>query len=170
MKIKLIYIVYLLRFIFFYLTKKNIKWNSIKVGFGKNVRLRTINKGKIFFSENNFFDDNCCIEAIDGGNIIFGKNVKLNRNVSIVARKRIEIHDNVIFGPNTIIYDHDYIHETLNSKKKYNSKDIIIKKNSWIGGLVFIGKGSEIGENVIVAAGTKVTKKIANNIIFKNKL
>ena len=170
MKIKIIYIVYLLRFIFFYFTKKNIKWNSIKVGFGKNIRLRTINGGKNFFSKNNFFDDNCCIEAIDGGYIIFGENVKLNRNVSIVARKRIEIHDNVIFGPNTIIYDHDYIHETLNSKKKYNSKDIIIKKNSWIGGLVFIGKGSEIGENVIVAAGTKVTKKIVNNIVFKNKL
>ena len=59
---------------------------------------------------------------------------------------------------------------SLDSDGRVILPEALLKKAKIKDMAVFIGKGSEIGENVIVAAGTKVTKKIANNIIFKNKL
>jgi acetyltransferase-like isoleucine patch superfamily enzyme len=46
----------------------------------------------------------------------------------------------------------------------------LINKNCWIGGLVFIGKGVEIGEGSIIAAGSKVVKNVEKKIVFKNKI
>ena len=161
---------YLLRFIYFVVFKRNIDWNSSLVGFGKNVILRSLNKSKIKFGKNNFFDDGCCLVALDGGEIIFGDDVKVNRNVTIVARKKIKICNNVIFGPNSLVYDHDYNVNLLDKKKEYISKEILINKNCWIGGLVFIGKGVEIGEGSAIAAGSKVVKNVEKQIVFKNKI
>ena len=170
MKFKINYLFYLLRFIYFVVFKRNIDWNSSLVGFGKNVILRTLNKSKIKFGKNNFFDDGCCLVALDGGEIIFGDDVKVNRNVTIVARKKIKICNNVIFGPNSLVYDHDYNVNLLDKKKEYISKEILINKNCWIGGLVFIGKGVEIGEGSAIAAGSKVVKNVEKQIVFKNKI
>jgi acetyltransferase-like isoleucine patch superfamily enzyme len=168
---KINYFFYLMRFIYFYLFKKNIIWNSNLVGFGKNIILRSLKNSKIQFGKNNFFDDGCCLVALDGGEIIFGDNVKINRNVTIVARKKIKICNNVIFGPNSLIYDHDYkVNSLSNTNKDYISKEILINQNSWIGGLVFIGKGVEIGEGVTIAAGSKVVKKVDKNTVFKNRI
>ena len=170
MKFKINYLFYLLRFIYFVVFKRNIDWNSSLVGFGKNVILRSLNKSKIKFGKNNFFDDGCCLVALDGGEIIFGDDVKVNRNVTIVARKKIKICNNVIFGPNSLVYDHDYNVNLLDKKKEYISKEILINKNCWIGGLVFIGKGVEIGEGSAIAAGSKVVKNVEKQIVFKNKI
>ena len=171
MTLKINYIFYLLRLLNFFIFKKNIIWGSFLVGFGKNVKLKSHKNSKIKFGKNNFFDDGCCIVALDGGEIIFGDDIKINRNVTIVARKKIKICDNVIFGPNSLIYDHDYKIDTLQDKnRKYVSKDILINKNCWIGGLVFIGKGVEIGEGSIIAAGSKVVKNVEKKIVFKNKI
>ena len=170
MKIKINYFFYLLRFIYFVVFKRNIDWNSNLVGFGKNVILKSFNKSKIKFGKNNFFDDGCCLVALDGGEIAFGYDVKVNRNVTIVARKKIKICNNVIFGPNSLVYDHDYNINLLDKKKEYISKEILINKNCWIGGLVFIGKGVEIGEGSTIAAGSKVVKNVEKKIVFKNRI
>jgi acetyltransferase-like isoleucine patch superfamily enzyme len=170
MKIKINYFFYLLRFIYFVVFKRNIDWNSNLVGFGKNVILKSFNKSKIKFGKNNFFDDGCCLVALDGGEITFGDDVKVNRNVTIVARKKIKICNNVIFGPNSLVYDHDYNVNLLDKKKEYISKEILINKNCWIGGLVFIGKGVEIGEGSAIAAGSKVVKNVEKKIVFKNRI
>lgn len=170
MKIKINYFFYFLRFIYFVVFKRNIDWNSSLVGFGKNVILKSLNKSKIKFGKNNFFDDGCCLVALDGGEIIFGDDIKVNRNVTIVARKKIKICNNVIFGPNSLIYDHDYNVNLLDKKKEYISKEILINKNCWIGGLVFIGKGVEIGEGSAIAAGSKVVKNVEKQIVFKNRI
>ena len=171
MKLKISYFFYFLRLIYFYIFKKNIVWQSFLVGFGKNVRLKSHTNSNIKFGKNNFFDDGCCIEALDGGEIIFGNNIKVNRNVTIVARKKITVCDNVIFGPNSLIYDHDYNFDTLVDKdKKYISENILVNKNCWVGGLVFIGKGVEIGEQSTIAAGSKVVKNVEKKTVFKNKI
>ena len=170
MKIKINYFFYLLRFIYFVVFKRNIDWNSNLVGFGKNVILKSFNKSKIKFGKNNFFDDGCCLVALDGGEIAFGDDVKVNRNVTIVARKKIKICNNVIFGPNSLVYDHDYNINLLDKKKENIFKKILINKNCWIGGLVFIGKGVEIGEGSTIAAGSKVVKNVEKKIVFKNRI
>ena len=105
------------------------------------------------------------------GNVEIGKNCFFNCNCSINSIKKIKIGDDCIFGENVCLYDHD--HEFKKSGlirlQGYNSREIIIGKNCWIGSNVVILKGVKIGNNCVIGAGTIVNKDIPDNIIVYNK-
>ena len=54
-------------------------------------------------------------------------------------------------------------------KQGYTSNKVKIGNNVWIGSNTLILPGVEIGDNVVVAAGSIVTKSINDNIIFIQK-
>ena len=95
-----------------------------------------------------------------------GKNVFINRNSIITARKYVQIGDGVTIGPNVCIYDHDH---DIQNGGGYVLGDIIIGNNVWIGAGVIITKGVTIGNNAVVAAGSVVTKDIPANTILIQK-
>jgi acetyltransferase-like isoleucine patch superfamily enzyme len=45
------------------------------------------------------------------------------------------------------------------------TKEIVIKKNAWIGARVNILSGVTVGENAIVGTGSVVTKDVPDNAI-----
>lgn len=121
------------------------------------------------------FYPKCHIVLDEEGSILIGKNCFFNNNCSINSMQKIEIGDNCIFGENVCFYDHNHeykLREELIRKQGYNKKRIKIGNNCWIGSNVIILSGVEIGENVVIAAGTTVTKSIENNsiVIDKNNL
>ncbi len=79
------------------------------------------------------------------------------------AKGGISIGDNVIFGPQTILWssNHDY-----NSQLSipYGGPDILkavkIESNVWIGMRTIVLPGVTIGEGAVVAAGSVVTKDV----------
>lgn len=85
--------------------------------------------------------------------------------------KRIKIGDDCIFGENVCLYDHNhkFRKKELIRKQGYNSNQIIIRKNCWIGSDVTILAGVEIGDNVVIAANSIITKNIDSNEIVYNK-
>ena len=88
----------------------------------------------------------------------FGDMVYLNSDCKIVCRKSIKIGENTIFGPNVYIYDHDHIFDTETgvNRKEYKCSDVVIGKNCWIGAGTIILKGTRIGDNSVVGAGSVV--------------
>lgn len=101
-----------------------------------------------------------------GYNIHVGKNFYANHNCVILDVNRVQIGDNVMFGPNVQIYTatHPLKYKERNSGRELGLP-IIIEENVWIGGSAVIQPGVTIGKNSVIAAGSVVTKNIPANVL-----
>lgn len=136
------------------------------VSFLKNSDIDCI-QGVIEIGEGSSFGINAHIGAVNGA-IIIGKNVFMNRNCIVVARERITIGDDTIFGPNVLIYDHNhkFAYDGI-SKSEFNTKEIVIGKGCWIGAGCIILKGSIIGDGCVIGAGTVVNGIVPDHSLVK---
>lgn len=99
-----------------------------------------------------------------GYNIEIGENFYSNHNLIILDPAKVKIGNNVFVGPNCGFYtaEHPLNYEIRNKGLEY-AKPITIGDNVWIGGGVTILSGVKIGNNVVIAAGSVVTKDIDDN-------
>lgn len=100
-------------------------------------------------------------------NIILGENVRLQNHVCLWASpgSRIVVGDDSGLGPGTRVFssNHQYQPGVPYVKQPWVEKDVIIGKNVWVGAGCTILSGVNIGDNVVVAAGSVVNKDIAAN-------
>jgi acetyltransferase-like isoleucine patch superfamily enzyme len=82
----------------------------------------------------------------------------------IQAMNGIEVGRNVRYGPNVHIISSNHNLLDFNIHVKVNP--IKLKDNCWIGSGSIILPGVELGEHVIVAAGSVVTKSFPSNSII----
>ena len=96
-----------------------------------------------------------------GFNIQVGKNFFANYNCTILDVGKVVIGDNCQMAPNVSIYTagHPLHPDSRNSQYEYGI-DVTIGDNCWIGGNVVICPGVRIGNNVVIGAGSVVTKDI----------
>lgn len=101
------------------------------------------------------------------GKIIVGKNCFINRNFSATAFKLIEIGDNTIIGENVSVYDHNHcFNKRCNIMESgFSIAPVKIGKNVWIGSGCIILKGTTIGDNCVIGAGSIVSADIKDNSI-----
>lgn len=96
-----------------------------------------------------------------GSHIEVGKNFFANYNCTILDVAKVKIGDNCQMVPNVAIYTagHPIHPATRNTAYEYG-KEVTIGDNCWIGGNVVICPGVHIGDNVVIGAGSVVTKDI----------
>lgn len=111
----------------------------------------------------------CTMRIRDNAKVTIKKNCYFNNGCMITARKNIIIGENCSFGPNVMIFDHDHDMKSDNYKQCFVCKDIKIGNNVWVGANVVILKGSEIGDNCVIAAGSVVFGKVEENCIYYNR-
>ena len=101
-----------------------------------------------------------------GYNIEVGENFYANYNLVILDVGKVRIGKNVMFAPNVSIYTagHPVHPDSRNSGYEYGI-DITIGDNVWIGGNVCVLPGVKIGDNVVIGAGSVVTKDLPDNVI-----
>ena len=101
-----------------------------------------------------------------GYNIEVGENFYANYNLVILDVGKVQIGKNVMFAPNVSIYTagHPVHPDSRNSGYEYGI-DITIGDNVWIGGNVCVLPGVKIGDNVVIGAGSVVTKDLPDNVI-----
>lgn len=106
-----------------------------------------------------------------GSNIFFGDNCEVNMNCIFLDDNKIIIGNHVLIAPNVQIYTALHpLNGTIRFNKDYNyvktkTLPVCIKDHSWIGGGAIILPGVTIGENVVIGAGSVVTKSIPDNTI-----
>ena len=102
--------------------------------------------------------DGAKIRVRKGAICIIGDNSSVNSNNMIACRERIEVGNNVMFSPNVQIYDHDHDFKTAGGIKdgKYKTAPVKIGNNVWIGANTVILRGTEIGDNCVIGAGSVV--------------
>ncbi|WP_298939623.1 acyltransferase [uncultured Dysgonomonas sp.] len=107
----------------------------------------------------------CKLLVYSDAQLIIGNKVGMS-NTTIVATKFIRIGNNVMIGGGSTIVDSDFhslnpeFWHTPKDEIHMKSSDVIINDNVFIGMNAIILKGVNIGSNVIIAAGSVVTKDI----------
>ncbi len=96
-----------------------------------------------------------------GSHIEVGKNFFANYNCTIIDVAKVKIGDNCQMAPNVAIYTagHPIYPDTRNSAFEYG-KEVTIGDNVWLGGNTVVCPGVHIGNNVVIGAGSVVTKDI----------
>ena len=95
-----------------------------------------------------------------GYNIHSGENVYFNVNCVVLDTMKVEIGDNVFFGPSVQIYTATHPLDAIERRTVEFSKPVSIGNDCWIGGNSVILPGVKIGNGVTIGAGSVVTKDI----------
>ena len=120
-----------------------------------------------------FFEigENCYIEPpfhsnFGGGHVHFGKNIYANFNLTLVDDTHIYVGDYTMFGPNVTVATagHPILPELREKGYQYNAP-VHIGRNCWIGAGAVILPGVTLGDNVVVGAGSIVTKDLPSNVV-----
>ena len=101
-----------------------------------------------------------------GYNIEVGENFFANYNLTVLDVARVRIGANAQIAPNVSIYTagHTIHPDSRNSGYEYGI-DVTIGDNVWLGGNACVMPGVTIGNNVVIGAGSVVTKDIPDNVI-----
>ena len=110
------------------------------------------------------------LKVRDGAKLDIGQGTSFNHGCMVVSHDEIKIGENVQFGPNVLIYDHDHDFRTQNGLKnlKYLSSPVSIGNNVWVGANVVILRGTVIGDNCVIGAGTVIKGNFENDTIVTN--
>ncbi|MDE7261467.1 MAG: sugar O-acetyltransferase [Oscillospiraceae bacterium] len=115
--------------------------------------------------------EDCYIEPpfhanFGGGHVHFGRNVYANFNLTCVDDTHIYVGDYTMFGPNVTLATagHPILPELRQQGYQYNMP-IRIGRNCWLGAGVVVLPGVTIGDNVVVGAGSVVTKDLPSNVV-----
>lgn len=111
-----------------------------------------------------------------GNNIYFGNHCEVNMNCTFLDDNKIVIGDHTLIAPNVQIYTAfhpTHAQDRFGEPKPDGSfqfctgytAPVIIGKYVWIGGGAIILPGVTIGDNVVIGAGSVVTKDIPSNTI-----
>ena len=76
---------------------------------------------------------------------------------------KINIGNNVLFGPNVHIYSATHPINAIERLRFSVAKPVFIGNDCWIGGNTVICSGVSIGNGCIIGAGSVVTKDIPDN-------
>lgn len=113
--------------------------------------------------ENAIIGNNCNIncQVFIENDVIIGNNVTVKPGVQLWDGLRVE--DNVFIGPNVT-----FTNDRYPRSKKYPEEfqQTIIKKGASIGANATILGGITIGENVLIGAGSVVTKDVPANELW----
>lgn len=102
-----------------------------------------------------------------GGRFVhFGRNVYANFNLTLVDDTHIHVGDFTQFGPNVVLATagHPICPELRERGFQYNAP-IRIGRNCWLGAGVVVVPGVTIGDNVVVGAGSVVTRDLPDNVV-----
>jgi len=145
-----------------------LKLLALKAKYGKRLKIEKIHQNICYDTEISVGKDAhlSLVDIYTGtnnhlvcehGEMELGAGVIFNRNCIAVCWQKIKIGNGCLFGPNVCIYDHD--HEFgMNgvSPNKFMCSDIIIEDGCWIGAGSIILRGTHIGKNTVIGAGTVV--------------
>ena len=124
--------------------------------------------GKLEIGEKFKMRDGAKIRVRKGAVCKIGNNSSVNCYNMIACRKEILIGNDVQLSPNVQIYDHDHDFRANGGIKagKYKTGSITIGNNVWIGANSIILRGSKIGDNAVIAAGSIVKGEVPAGAVF----
>ena len=101
-----------------------------------------------------------------GAHCHFGNYIYANFGLTLVDDTHIYVGDYTMFGPHVTVATAGHpINPALREKVYQYNMPVHIGRNCWIGAGVLIMPGVTIGDNVVIGAGSVVTKDIPSNVL-----
>lgn len=101
-----------------------------------------------------------------GDGIVLGEHVFINMNCTFLDGGQIQIGKNTLVGPNVQIYTP---HHPLDFRERREPIEVAypvsIGEDCWIGGGAIICPGVQIGNRVVVGAGSVVTRDVPDDSV-----
>lgn len=144
-----------------------LQTNMLSIYYGNRINVDT--GGKIIFTGLkacfNYKND---VHVYSDGVMEIGNNFYSNGENGFHCRKGLKFGDDVMLSVNILFLDTDY-HPIFDSQgERINlDREIVIGNDVWIGCRALVLKGSFIGNNIIVGAGSLVSGKLlSENSIY----
>ena len=115
--------------------------------------------------------EGCYVETpfyanLGGHHVHLGDYVYANYNLTLVDDTHIYVGDRTMIGPNVTIATAGHpIDPELRSRGLQYNMPVHIGKNCWLGAGVIVMPGVTIGDNVVIGAGSIVTRDIPSNVV-----
>lgn len=96
-----------------------------------------------------------------------GENFFANYHCTILDVYPVTIGKNCLFGPNVSLFTatHPLDAELRRSGLEYG-KEIVIGDDCWLGGGVIVNPGVHLGNRVVVASGSVITKSFGDDVVL----
>lgn len=154
-----------IRFIFYRIRFKGALVIHKDAHVPKSTVIRIINGGKIIIGKNVELREFTILNASNGGTIELRENVFINDFSCINSQEYILIEENTQLGQAVKIYDHDHDYAVDDFKHAFRKNPVWIGSSSWLGSNVCVLRGSRIGNNCVIGAGTVVKECIEDNML-----
>ena len=161
-----------------------VKYAILKVERGHNFNAKfpaimsplteiTVEKGsKLVLGKNLKMHNGAKIRVRKGGSLKVGNNFGMSNGCAVTAYEHVQIGDNVMLGPNVLIYDQDHDYKALGgiSAMKFKTTPISIGNNVWIGANTLILRGTTIGDNCVIGGGAVIKGEFpANTVVIQKR-
>ncbi len=148
----------------------NVKWGGVRIGQYRVGTLdmkfdRTIwqNNGTVIFHGKAHIGSGTKLSINNSATLKFGDNFCITGGSQIICYKSVSFGCNCLLSWDILIMDTDFHHIINECGDIINlPKPINIGNNVWIGCCNTILKGVNICDNVVIAAGSKISKDIIN--------
>jgi len=136
------------------------EFNS-SVDFGKMREILSKIVGKVVHENTTVFSP---FYTNYGQFIEIGKNVFINSDCTFLALGRIVIEDDVLIGPKVSLITEGHPLNPADRKSLF-TRQVVLKRNAWIGAGATILPGVTVGENSVVAACSLVSRDVLPNTV-----
>lgn len=101
-----------------------------------------------------------------GGNITLGRNFYSNRNCTILDGAPVTFGDNVFIAPNCVFSTAGHpIDSEQRAQGLEIARPITVGSNVWFGANVCVLPGVTIGDDVVIGAGSVVSRNIPSGVV-----
>ena len=109
------------------------------------------------------------INISKNGKVEIGDGTFFNNNCSINCHNRIAIGKNNMFGEGVKIYDHNHVFndKSINMKKTFKSRPIMIGDRNWFGSNVVILSGAQVGNNNVFSCNSVIDSETGSDNLVK---
>lgn len=101
-----------------------------------------------------------------GRHVYFGDHIYANFNLTLIDDTYIYVGDYTMFGPNVTVATAGHpILPALREKELQYNAPVRIGRNCWIGAGAVIVPGVTVGDDVVIGAGSIVTRDIPDRVV-----
>ena len=153
------------------ISAKQVVWQDMVMAYNNIPHVQQARRDEMLRQMFAEVGEGCYVETpfyanMGGHHVHFGNFVYANYGLTLVDDTHIYVGDQTMFGPHVTLATAGHpIDPQLRAKGLQYNLPIRIGRNCWLGAGVIVMPGVTIGDNVVIGAGSIVTKDIPSNVV-----